>query len=195
MTHDFGKTYWEQHWDQAAVHDVAANPYLARETGHLRPGTALDAGCGRGAEARWLAAHGWRVTAVDISAAALAKAAGRTAEQITWIEADLTEWTPTERFDLVTTSYAHPAMPQLAFYRRIADWVAPGGTLLIVGHLHEAGHGHHPPPEATVTAEGITAGLDAATWEIDTAGQHTRPVGGRSLHDVVVRATRRGVPR
>ncbi|MEK8108388.1 hypothetical protein NKG94_32145 [Micromonospora sp. M12] len=27
-------------------------------------------------------------------------------------------------------------MPQLAFYDRISGWVAPGGTLLIVGHLH-----------------------------------------------------------
>jgi hypothetical protein len=54
----------------------------------------------------------------------------------------------------VTTHYAHPAMPQLDFYDRIASWVAPGGTLFIVGHLqhhgqhaaagHGHGHGHGP---------------------------------------------------
>ena len=40
------------------------------------------------------------------------------------------------QFDLVTTNHAHPAMPQLAFNDRISTGVAPGGTLLIVAHLH-----------------------------------------------------------
>lgn len=113
------------------------------------------------------------------------------------MEADLTAWEPGMRFDLVTTHYAHPAMPQLAFYQRICDWVTPGGTLLIVGHLHTGhGHGHHHPAEATVTLGDITAGLNVAEWEIVTAEEHQRPVpgpGGQtvSLHDVVVRAIRR----
>jgi hypothetical protein len=122
------------------------------------------------------------------------------------VEADLTAWAPDTRFDLVTTHYAHPAMPQLAFYDRIAGWVAPGGTLLIVGHLHtseageqEHGHGHghgpghHPPDEASVTLADITAGLDSSTWEIVTAEEHRRTMPGREvpLYDVVVRATRR----
>ena len=33
----------------------------------LPPGTALDVGCGEGADAIWLAERGWRVTAVDFS--------------------------------------------------------------------------------------------------------------------------------
>ena len=110
-------------------------------------------------------------------------------------------------FDLVTTHYAHPAMPQLAFYDRIAAWVAPGGTLLIVGHLHAdhgahhgAHHDHHPPAEASVTAANITARLDPTTWEVVTADEHTRtldsPGGGQiTLHDVVVRAVRRSDTR
>ncbi|WP_329008734.1 methyltransferase domain-containing protein [Micromonospora rifamycinica] len=227
MTHSFDRAYWQQHWQQ--THDNRPgsmagnppNPYLARETAGLPPSTALDAGCGAGAEAIWLAAHGWRVTAADISADALARAADRAAdgpaEAVRWVEADLTVWEPGTRFDLVTSHYAHPAMPQLAFYRRLGEWVAPGGTLLIVGHLHTArsghdhdhhdhdhdrghhdqGHGHHGhPAEATVTLTDITAGLDTVGWEIVTAEEHQRPVprpGGRSatLHDVVVRATRR----
>ncbi|WP_307962347.1 hypothetical protein [Salinispora arenicola] len=100
------------------------------------------------------------------------------------------------RFDLVTTHYAHPAMPQLAFYQRICDWVTPGGTLLIVGHLHTSqstdDHGH--PAEATVALADITAGLDAADWDIVTTEEHQRPVPGPTgqpvtLRDVVVRAT------
>lgn len=98
----------------------------------------------------------------------------------------------------VTTHYAHPAMPQLAFYERISHWVAPGGTLLIVGHLHgpaTPGHGHRPPPEATVTLADITRGFDSAVWSIASAEEITRTLPGPGdralpLHDVVVRATR-----
>jgi hypothetical protein len=99
------------------------------------------------------------------------------------------------------THYAHPAMPQLEFYDRIAGWVAPGGTLLIVGHLHtpgSPGHGHHPPAEASVTSAAITARMDGMEWEIVTAEERLRTLtghGGRAvpLQDVVVRATRRRI--
>jgi SAM-dependent methyltransferase len=161
----------------------------------------VDAGCGEGGEALWLAGQGWRVTGVDISAEALAEAGRRTpptglAGRVTWVEADLTSWQPTGRFDLVVTSYAHPAMPQLAFYERISGWVAPGGTLLVVAHRHDtAGHGHHPE-EATATITGITARLDDAAWEVVTAEEAARTASGPDghevpLHDVVVRARRR----
>lgn len=157
-THGFDKDYWERHWRDRGAGSMGGhppNPYLAREIGGLTPGTALDAGCGGGAEAIWLASHGWEVTAADISSEVLALAADRAtmstaasgaAERVRWVEADLSVWSPDTRLDLVMTHYAHPAMPQLEFYDRIAGWVAPGGTLLIVGHLHVAGsgHGHHP---------------------------------------------------
>ena len=208
MTHSFDKGYWEQHWEQA--HDAAPeeagssvpNPHLVRETSGLAPGTALDAGCGTGAEATWLAAHGWQVTGADISGVALAQASKRAGRQpvpprVTWVEADLTSWEPGRRFGLVTTNYAHPAMPQLAFYERISKWVAPGGTLLIIGHSQRAasGHGHHPPAEATATLADITRTLDSALWSIESAEEITRTLpgpGGRAipLHDVVVRAIR-----
>jgi SAM-dependent methyltransferase len=212
MRHGFDEDYWERHWQQAhrdrpgAMDGAAPNPYLGPEIGGLTPGSALDAGCGAGAEAIWLAAHGWQVTAADIAPEALARAAERAArsevsDRVRWVAADLTAWAPSERFNLVTTHYAHPAMPQLAFYHRISGWVAPGGTLLIVGHLHAPGsgghgHGHHPPAEATVTVTDITAGLDGAEWDVVTAEEHRRTVTGSEgrampLHDVVVRATRR----
>lgn len=206
MTHGFDKAYWEQHWRQAGPSGAGSagghppNPYLARETGGLVPGTALDAGCGAGAEAIWLASRGWQVTAVDISSAALAGAVEREAvgggsEQVRWVEADLSGWDPGTRFDLVTTHYAHPAMPQLEFYDRIARWVAPGGTLLIVGHLHTPGVAN-PPAEASATAAAIAARLDETAWEVVTAEECHRTHVGRAgrppmVHDVVVRAVRR----
>jgi 2-polyprenyl-3-methyl-5-hydroxy-6-metoxy-1,4-benzoquinol methylase len=189
--HDFDRPYWERHWQQSHRNGPAPapNPYLISETRDLKPGTALDAGCGEGSEARWLAEHGWDVTAADISAEVLARA-GRIPSRVDWVQADLTSWTSGHEFDLVMTHYAHPSIPQLAFYDRIAEWVAPGGTLLIVGHLH----GDHPA-EATATAAGITARLEPAKWAIATADEQARTLtapDGRSvsLHDVIVRATR-----
>ena len=213
----FDKAYWEQRWHGGSGDGCATtaasppNPHLVRETDGLTPGTALDAGCGAGAEAVWLASRGWQVTAADISSAALRLAAERAhasglSERVRRVEADLAVWEPGTGFDLVTTHYAHPAIPQLAFYERIASWVVPGGTLLVVGHLHAGsddvngegpGHGDgHRPAEASVTAAAVAARLDDTAWEVVTADECHRTLTGHAgrevrMQDVVVRAVRR----
>ena len=229
MANEFDKDYWDRHWQQVhdrpdAGHETPPNPHLVREVGALAPGTALEAGCGEGSEAIWLAQAGWVVTAVDIADDVLARAAGRAAglgvgDRVQWVPADLGSWEPPARFDLVTTHYAHPAMPQLDFYDRLGAWVAPGGSLLVVGHAetgdgthdhhgHGGGHDHgghkhsghdhgdEPPAEARVTPRSVTERLDPATWEVVTAHELTRaldaPDGAPgTLRDVVVRARRR----
>lgn len=213
MTAPFDKDFWNQHWASAPQHAPGAmatnppNPHLLRETAELVPGTALDAGCGAGAESIALAAAGWDVTGVDISDLALHHARERAenagvAAHTAWLVADLVTWHPDTIFDLVMSHYAHPAMPQLDFYTRIAAWVKPGGTLLIVGHLHlhddhDASHEtHHHPDEVAVTAEAIVQRLPQPEWQIVTADEPSRQLQGRNgqtvtLHDVVVRATRR----
>ncbi len=214
---DFDKTYWEDHWAPHTAGPAGAagvggqlpvNPYLLVETAHLPAGTALDAGCGTGAEALWLAEHNWQVTGADISAAALAAATDRAANRglsgrVKWVEADLTTWEPGRCWDLVVTSYAHSQTGQLAFYQRLGSWVAPGGTLLIVGHLHNSHnsrHGDHHgsssghPEHATATRSGIAELFQSPDWRIDASYDTTRAVqaGGRTmpLHDVIVRAHR-----
>ncbi|SKB09034.1 SAM-dependent methyltransferase [Aeromicrobium choanae] len=212
MEHTFDRTYWDEIWQGDRAHAMGTSrphPHLVQEIGDLMPGTALDAGCGAGSEVIWLASRGWQVTGADIAVAALDRAGERAAEagvadRVRWVEADLSTWEPDTRFDLVTTHYAHPAMPQLDFYDRAASWVAPGGTLLIVGHLHHDdgvhGTGHDPdgpPPAASATAATITARLDPTDWDVVTAEESHRTVSGpgdheMAVHDVVVRATRRG---
>lgn len=207
MTHSFDQDYWDQIWhgDRAgAMGSSPANPHLIDEIADLAPGTALEAGCGGGAEAIWLARQGWQVTAADVAEEALAVAARRArdaevTDRVQWVRADLSSWEPPSPYDLVTTHYAHPAMPQLEFYDRLASWVAPGGTLLIVGHLHH-GHSHpdtdtEPPAAASVTAAAITERLDPAAWEVVTAEESQRSMPGadahaKTIHDVVVRARR-----
>lgn len=145
MSHTFDQAYWERHWSSegatSGAADLPVSPYLPVETKDLPVGSALDAGCGSGTEAIWLARQGWRVTGADISAGALAVAAGRAetagqAAHLEWVQADLTTWEPGRTWDLVVTHYAHAETGQLALYKRISSWVAVGGALLIVGHLH-----------------------------------------------------------
>lgn len=198
--HRFDKAYWESHWTPTASDDsrhLPVNPYLSAEIGHLPPGTALDAGCGAGTEALWLAARGWQVTGADISASALATATARASaaglsSSTQWVEVDLTCWEPDRRWDLVITNYAHPESGQLAFYARIASWVAPAGTLLIVGHVHDSDHAH--PDGATATQAGITELFTTPEWRVEASYENTRNVygGGRQmqLRDVIVRAQR-----
>lgn len=198
--HNFDKTYWERHWAPAdAQQSLPVNPYLPVETADLEVGTALDAGCGTGTEALWLAAQGWDVTGADIAHPALLTAQNRAAaaglsDQIEWVEVDVARWQPGRTWDLVVTNYAHPDSGQLDFYRHIASWVAPGGTLLIVGHLHRSDHSHDHPDAATVTLPAIMDTFSDPPWQISAGYNNTRSmlVGDRTveLHDVVVRVQR-----
>lgn len=119
------------------------NPQLVTEVGSVKPGRALDCGCGEGASALWLAEQGWEVTAVDFSAVALQRAETRAADsgdevaaRITFIQADLTTWTPPAKdFDLVTAQFVHlPTAERNDMHHRLAGTVAPGGILVLVGH-------------------------------------------------------------
>ncbi|MEU7484332.1 class I SAM-dependent methyltransferase [Streptomyces sp. NPDC042319] len=208
MTEEFGKDFWEQRYrGHTATRVRQPNAQLVAEAPALAPGTALDAGCGEGADARWLAERGWRVTAVDIAAAALEHArkqaemsGAEAADRIDWVEADLTAWVPpADHFDLVSTHYVHAAASREALFGRLAAAVAPGGTLLVVGH-HPSGHGtaavHGAPREVHFTAEEIAADLDPARWEIVVAEARTRSVTGHggqelTLEDAVLRARKR----
>ncbi|MGO2862064.1 MAG: class I SAM-dependent methyltransferase, partial [Brevibacterium sp.] len=92
--------YWEgQYSDSHRRWSGRVNPTTAEVVAELpvRPGRALELGCGEGGDAVWLAQQGWQVTAVDISATATARGAegARAAgvgDAITWISHDLGEW-------------------------------------------------------------------------------------------------------
>src|SRR5690606_5242434 len=114
----YDRDHWERLWARTLVEHgdkVARRPpnrLLTEVAGPLPAGRALDAGCGHGAESLWLAAHGWTVTGVDFSAAALAHARDRAATAdlhgITWVEGDLSAWSPAPgAYDLVLSLYVH----------------------------------------------------------------------------------------
>jgi cyclopropane fatty-acyl-phospholipid synthase-like methyltransferase len=75
------------------------------ETGRLAPCRAVDLGCGSGANAVFLAEHGFEVTGIDFAAAALEKAARlakTTGVNVKWVQDDLTRLTHVQgEFDLL----------------------------------------------------------------------------------------------
>ncbi len=117
------------------------NPQLVAEVTALKAGAALDVGCGEGGDVIWLAQQGWRVTGADFSANGLARAARHAeqagvANQTDWWQVDARTFTAEDRsYDLVTTHFLHPpdgGMVEVT--SRLAEAVAPGGHLLVVGH-------------------------------------------------------------
>ncbi len=203
---DFDRDSWERRWSRAlragahAVDRRPPNAHLLAEVADLRPGRALDAGAGHGAETLWLAGRGWRVTAVDFSTTALEHARSRAeglgadvAGRIEWIAADLETWTPRpERYDLVACLYVHVAGSVPAMVRRLATGVATGGTLLLVGHRPTDPATGAPTPAAgqvQISVDGAVAALEPDRWEVVVAEDRPREAGGSGV-DAVVRARR-----
>ena len=211
-------TWDERYRSKPKMWSGKPNPQLVREAGGLKPGKALDLGCGEGADAIWLAQQGWTVTAVDVSAVALDRARshekaalaresvhaaeGAIGSRITWQQADLEQWRPGDSFDLVTSQFLHSQ--ELAWQgplRTAAAAVKPGGTLLVVGHhpdrLPPWGSGHHHHREMFYTGDELVQelGLDGPEWQLEVQTSRERPVTGpegqqATIADVVLRATR-----
>ncbi|MEU4742931.1 class I SAM-dependent methyltransferase [Actinosynnema sp. NPDC023658] len=206
---DTNEEYWETFYrDRGQVWTGKANELLVREVAHLAPGTALDVGCGEGGDALWLADQGWQVTAVDVSATALARGAARAVEaglaaRIDWQRHDLARSFPTGRFDLVSAQFLHssvaPEGEREDILARAARAVARGGVLLVVGHAGWPSWLAHQPPvdyRFPTNAE-VLASLDlGAEWvvEVDESVERemTGPEGEHGTRSDVVLKLRRG---
>jgi SAM-dependent methyltransferase len=202
----YDRDFWEKLWSRTLrehAGDLAHRPpnaHLTGEVGGLGPGVALDAGCGHGADALWLAAHGWQVTAVDFSTAALAHArssadaaGAEVAGRVDWVEADLASWSPRPGlYDLVACLYVHIAGSVEEMVRRMAAGVAPGGTLLLVGHrpLDPATGAATPAAgQVQVSVETAIPALDHDRWGVEVAEDRRRAAAGTGV-DAVIRARR-----
>ena len=203
----FTKEFWDKRYAEAdRIWSGLPNPRLVEHASDLAPGTALDVGCGEGADVVWLSRRGWRVTGVDVSQVALDRATRHAAEagvaeRTSFAQVDLVagDALPGD-FDLVSMQFMH--LPTSAFqdvYAAIARAVRPDGVLLVVGH--------HPADAATglrnerlshllFTPEQVTVVLDEAQWDIRVADAATREVSGPddravTVTDSVVLAVRR----
>jgi SAM-dependent methyltransferase len=198
---DPSRERWNRRWAGERAHASSApSEFLIAETEALPPGRALDVACGAGRNAVWLARRGWRVTGVDFSDVALRAArelAASAGVEVEWVEADAVTWIPPRRaYDLVTVMYVQlPVVERRATLAHAADAVAPGGTLLVVGHdLLNLTEGWGGPTQAEVlfTPDDVVAEIGGLA--IESARRVRRAVaegaGAREAIDALVRARR-----
>jgi len=139
---EFDRHHWEARYasGNAPIHG-SPNRWLVAQAAFLdtlpanraAPLHALDIACGAGSTLLWLAQRGWRVTGVDISAAALALAraqldAAGLLDHATFLAADLDVWRPAAAScDLITCFY----FLDRRLWPALRAAVRPGGLLCL----------------------------------------------------------------
>ena len=177
------------------------NPALVDAAASRTPGSAVDIGCGEGADAVWLATHGWGVTALDVSRVALDRAERHASEAgvtVQWIHAGLLEaGLAVAAFDLVSAQY--PVLektPDAVAERTLMDAVAPGGILAIVHHadFHVNDPEHHGANPADYVGPWDIVPLLDDDWTIEVNENRPRTLtagaGAHHTEDVILIARR-----
>ena len=191
---------WDERYGDDQLWSGHPNEQLVVEVNDLEPGTALDVGCGEGADAIWLAGDGWTVTGIDVSAKALGRAT-RAAQMaglsVDWRAVGI-EDLDASTYDLVISFYPAILRGDGAIIETLLDTVAPGGTLLVVHHAfvdRERALEHGFDPDDYVGHEdlsGALTGRDGWTIEVAEPRERTAPEGPGAHHhtDCVLRARR-----
>lgn len=207
MTDTEASEFWESRYsEREQIWSGKPNHALVAEVADVAPGRALDLGCGEGGDSVWLADQGWQVTAVDVSSTAVARARALASSRaiadgrITWIEADLASWRPTETYELVSACFLHSPLdfPRKEVLTRAAGAVARGGHLLVVAHAEPPpwardDHAHHCFDPAQEIAD---LRLGPADWDVAVSDVRSREATGpdgehATLRDSIVFARRR----
>jgi SAM-dependent methyltransferase len=164
----------------------------------LPPGRALDVGCGSGRDAVYLAKHGWQVTAVDLVAAAIARARQRASQEgaeVEWVNGDVSDLPGLglkPGYTLVYDFGCIQGLPDAA--RRgaaagISELAAPGATLLLAAFAP----GRRVLLPRGMNEEDVT-GLFGAAWTLE-AVEHVDdvlvPLPVRRAHPAGYQLTRR----
>jgi thioredoxin reductase len=197
-----GEAAWDERYrERPQTWSGQPNLALVAEATGLAPGTVLEAGAGEGGDAIWLAQQGWKVTAAELSSVALGRAQARAEHlgvSIDWLHLDLTKAAPPATYDLVTAFYLHmPATARTALWRHLGAAVAPGGTLLVVGHdrddMKAATHRAHLDDMGWTLEEIVTA--LGSGWTIEVAESRPRPHvdhdgNDATINDAILRARR-----
>jgi SAM-dependent methyltransferase len=187
---------WDARYEEKElIWTAEPNMFLPPIVAGLEVGTALDLACGEGRNSIWLAGAGWDVTGVDFSVVAIDKAKKMAGDiSVDWQVADVTTYKPRRAFDLVIIVYVHLDTDAMkALFDSAARALAPGGTLVAVGHaLRNLTDGVGGPayPDILWTEEKIAA----LVGDLDkmSLGEVMRPVDESDVEaiDLLVHATK-----
>ena len=125
---------WEARWRARAGEPGAVEPFLMREASSWSSGRVLDVASGDGRNALWLATQGFAVTAIDISASAVATLQSTAAARAVAIATRVVDLdmprplTGLGPFDAAVVLRYRPSAPQWA---AIIATLAPGGQVLL----------------------------------------------------------------
>ena len=200
-------TTWNKRYGQrSSMWSGQVNPVLAKVAATLTPATALDVGCGEGADAIHLAEAGWDTVGVEASSVALWRAhreasTRRTAEKplsVNWQVADISgPWSWRDReYDLVSLQFIHTDQStRKHIWSEAVSSVAPGGTLLIVGHnASDAERGiRRPPREMCFDMDELLSAIPSDWTSVNAeVRERTQVIDGEetTVSDVVLVATR-----
>jgi SAM-dependent methyltransferase len=187
---------WDERYAAGRQWSDEPNALAASLLTGVPPGRALDVAAGEGRMSLWLAALGWRVTALDFSSTGLDRGRARAAErglEVDWQVADVTTAELGEQAqDLVLVLYLHLPRPALeAVLERCAAAVAPGGRLLVLGHDRDnLVRGVGGPPDASVLYDVELLRAVADGLEVERVEQVERPVGEQVAVDTLLVAHR-----
>ncbi len=122
------------------------------ESGMIRPGRAVELGCGSGTDAIYLARLGFEVTAIDIAPTALRQAqekALKAGVRVNWLLADVLAPPTLKPFDFIFDRgcYHEVRGHNLKGYIETVDRLSRSGTrfLLLAGNANETSIGYGPP--------------------------------------------------
>ncbi|GMH37661.1 hypothetical protein BSKO_05534 [Bryopsis sp. KO-2023] len=127
---------WDERYETDPVQTPVPDAFFETQIVSLAPGTAVDLGCGSGANAIALAEKGWTVLGLDFSEKAIELARKAASEKnltnVDFQVVDCTSWKPDTQFDLVTLSFAlaNKELGRKVISRGLAA-LATNGTILI----------------------------------------------------------------
>lgn len=162
MKYEDARAHWDARFAGEDYHfGTAPNIFLASQEALVRPGmSVLCVADGEGRNSVWLAKHGTRVTAFDISPVGVGKAkrlAREAGVEVDYHLADINTWDwDTAQYDLVVVIFIQFLAPpeRAKAFEGIARAVAPGGLLIMQGYRPkqvEYGTGGPPVPENLYT--------------------------------------------
>lgn len=134
---DEDATRWDRRWSRMEEGTSSPpEPWIAANAGLLPPGPLLDVASGRGRHALFLAAQGRRVTALDVSAVALARLRERAHArglEVATVRRDLDAPGALAGLGPFTGMVVVRYKPGAAQWRRLLEVLAPGGVVLLLG--------------------------------------------------------------